>query len=195
MKMFSFNGFKYFWEIIWAFWLLLELFRFLQVQTSINHVLYFLVACVFACVCVGGGALPGVNSFNMGSDWTWYCFWFQRPFLCYLLLAPSSATPRSPRKRKQSPVSTFLEHFFSRKTQKSESEDLAFSHTAVITTWVTLGKPHHLLKSQLLYSGSNAAKRLNFLARNQMIWFKSWVQNLWSICRWSLILSPVKWGY
>ena len=92
-------------------------------------------------------------------------------------------------------MSTFLEHFFSRKTQKSESEDLAFSHTAVITTWVTLGKPHHLLKSQLLYSGSNAAKRLNFLARNQMIWFKSWVQNLRSICRWSLIISPVKWGY
>lgn len=144
MKMFSFNGFKCFWEIIWAFWLLLELFRFLQVQTRINHVLYFLVAGVFACVC-GWGALLGVNYFNMGSDWTWNCFLFQRPFLCYLLLAPSSPTLRSPRRRKQSPVSTSLEHFFSRKTWKSESEDLAFSHTTVITTWVTLGKPHHLL--------------------------------------------------
>lgn len=145
------------------------------------------------CVCVGGGGvLPGVNSFNMGSDWTWNCFLFQRPFLCYLLLAPSSPTPRSPRRRKQSPVSTSLEHFFSRKTLKSESEDLAFSHTTVIAKWVTLGKPHHLPKSQLLY---NATERLNFLARNQMIWFKSWIQNLWSIWHWSLILSPVKWGY
>ena len=64
MKMFSFNGFKCFWEITWAFWHLLELFRFLQVQTSINHVLYFLVACVFACVCVlGGGGCTSRSQF------------------------------------------------------------------------------------------------------------------------------------
>lgn len=52
------------------------------------------------------------------------------------------------------------------------SEDLAFSHTTVTTKWVTLGKPHHLLKSQLFYSGSNATERLNFLTRNQTIWFQ-----------------------